>query len=275
MNGDVQYSLGGLIKMFEERCGRKLTTLLIIVAAAGLAALSLSAVWSVVSPVARVLWGLAGSVGLENLPNGLIVIQATMFGLSFLVTAWITSRLLGHSQRLQHIEDSLLADEQDNPISATQKSRRRDPGPQGAAGATGPQGSTGAQGATGATGAQGPQGSTGATTDETVRQARADEYAEQFLQPGKKRLIEIRNKEIEMDARRIAAKRFRELQDTVRARLQQDFGSAVALRFWFGKPGGVPFGTSVIDEAEARWVTLNDIIKEIRNGTLAFKAKGA
>ena len=78
-----------------------------------------------------------------------------------------------------------------------------------------------------------------------------------------------------MEARQTAARTFRELQDTVKAQLQQDFGSAVALRFWFGKPANVPLGTSVIDEAEARWVTLNDIIKEMRNGTLAFKAEGA
>src|SRR6185436_2251677 len=99
------------------------------------------------------------------------------------------------------------------------------------------------------------------------RVAMADRYATKYLFSGRKRIVELRSSTRTPNEQKASASQLRQLFLDVSKDLKNDFGASVSIRFVVGRPM-TRLGLSVVDDFEAMWLALSDIIKEIRSGDL-------
>ena len=245
--GGVEFGLTGLLKMFEERFGRVAATAIVLLIVLAVALFCRNIIWSALSPPVAWLWSkvqgldLPWLAGLKNWridwPAVWPIVQAVVGLLVAVYLSWVTAALVHEARMAREAQQQIAHALEPARSFATQGNPTTTPSPPDAA-----------------------------RPAQTAR-VQADRYAVDYLQPGLKRLVEVRNPERTMADKQESATRLRQLWEGVRADLRRDFGPAVELRFNFGKPY-MRLGLSVVDDYEARWIELRDIIRDMRSGAL-------
>lgn len=258
-NGSVELGLGGLMVTIEKHFGERFARLFLAVVVAAILMFCLGLIWKVARPVAVLLYGLMPEWnGIEwAAPYGQAAFQVTLSALVVAIVWNLRSRMLS---RLTAIEDALNDDNEAlTPTGTIDEAAKTPPTPVTAA-------DTVAIGTT-------DMATVKRTTPRPSHPERvemADYYATRYLFPGRKRIVELRNTARTPKEQKESVDKLRGLFFDVSRELRGQFGASVEIRFVVGRPMA-RLGLSALDDFEAMWLELSQIVKEIRSGDLLPK----